>query len=214
MPRPPAVSLLALLIAAPAGAHPHVFVDAGAGFRLDGDGRLEGLRISWTYDEFTSLVLLDVLDIDADGDGELDDADRAAIVAGETDWPDDYDGDVHLEVGGAPRALGRPEGGEAGLEDGRITVRFDLPLAEPAELGDATAVLRLYDPTYFYAYTVVAAPAPGELPAGCVADLLPFVPDAATAELQAELAALSREEVPEQEGVGRLFADEVVLRCD
>ena len=70
----------------PCASHPHVFVDARTGFHFDAQGRLTALRITWTYDAFTSLKLFDILDLDKDNDGLLDDADRAAIVAGETEW--------------------------------------------------------------------------------------------------------------------------------
>ena len=194
-------------------AHPHVFVDARAGFHMGEGAVLEGLRVVWTYDAFTTLFLIETLDLDGDGDGALDDADRAAVVAGETDWPPGYEGDVYLEVGGAPRPLGRPQGGSAALEGDRLTVSFDLPLAEPVPAQGAGIVLRLYDPTYYHAYAILDAGAAGPLPAGCAATVIPFEPDAAEAALQAELAALARDETPAREGVGRLFADEVALAC-
>lgn len=197
-----------------AGAHPHIFVDAGAGFLFTEDGQLRGLRISWTYDAFTTLFLFDTLNLDRDGDGRLDDSDRAAIVAGETDWPPEYNGDVYLELAGQDRALTRPENAVALMEDDRITVAFDLPLEQPADMAGNTAVLRLYDPTYYYDYTILPdAEALPSVPESCTADLIPFEPDAAAAALQSQLAALSREETPEQENVGRLFADKVRLTC-
>lgn len=207
----PFVTLSALTLAGPALAHPHVFVDARAGFAFDAGGRLVSLRISWTYDAFTSLTLFDILDLDKDGDGELDDADRAAIVAGETEWQDDYKGDTYLESAGADVPLGRPINGEASMAEERITVTFDLPLAAPIDVA-GEVVLKLYDPNYYYAYTLVGL---DDLSGTrCRADIVPFVPDAATAELQSQLAMLSREEMPEQENVGRLFADQVRLSCD
>ena len=201
---------LALFGAGPALAHPHIFVDARSGFVFNEAGQLSALRIQWTYDAFTSLTLFDILDLDKDNDGLLDDADRAAIVAGETDWQDDYKGDTYLEAGGVDIPLARPLNGSAWLADDRISVAFDLPLQAPLELN-GTVLLKLYDPSYYYAYTVVGLE---ETDMGeCMAELRNFEPDAATAELQAELALLSQEETPEQEDVGRLFADEVRLTC-
>ncbi|KIT15762.1 DUF1007 family protein [Jannaschia aquimarina] len=191
-------------------AHPHVFVDARTGFIFDDDGQLTGLRITWTYDALTSLFLFDTLDLDKDRDGELDDADRAAIAAGETDWPPEYNGDVYLEVDGAIVPVARPLNAEAWMEDDLISVAFDLPLAEIVSDPDG-ALLRLYDPIYYYAYTIL--PLEDETPGPCRAEVIPFEPDEATAELQVKLAALSREETPEQENVGALFADRVTLTC-
>ena len=86
---------MAACLGASAEARPHIFVDTGADFLFDDTGRLAALRVSWCYDEFTTLFMFDVLDLDGDGDGELDNEDRAAIVKGETNWPPDYNGDAH-----------------------------------------------------------------------------------------------------------------------
>ncbi len=197
----------------PAQAHPHIFVDAGADFLFDASGRLEALRITWTYDAFTTLFMFDTLDLDRDGDGRLDDADRAAIVLGETDWPPDYDGDVHLDVADIAHDLARPQNGAAELVEDRIVVRFDLPLTAPLEATGLQATLRLYDPGYYYAYSVSGVPSfPAGSP-GCQATVIPFEPDASAAKAQAELAALSREETPTEPNVGSLFSDEIRLVC-
>lgn len=198
----------------PVRAHPHIFVDAGSDFLFDEAGRLAALRISWRYDEFATLFMFDVLDLDTDGDGRLDDADRAAIVAGETDWPPDYEGDVYLDVAGAKRALTRPENAVAEMVDDRIIVHFDLPLADPVDMSGIRATLRLYDPSYYYAYSATDTPRLVNEPPGCAATIVPFVPDDAAAKAQAQLAALSREETPSQPNIGRLFSDEIVLSCE
>jgi ABC-type uncharacterized transport system substrate-binding protein len=189
-------------------------VDARTGFLFNENGQLRALRISWTYDAFTTLFLFDILDLDKDGDGSLDDEDHAAIVAGETDWPPDYNGDIHLELAGQDRPLSRPENASARMEDNQITVAFDLPLVAPADMSGKQAILRLYDPVYYYSYTILSDGLLQQpLPSTCDTEDIPFQPDAAAAALQAQLAALSQEETPEQENVGRLFSDEVHLIC-
>ena len=203
-------TLCGLSLASPAFAHPHIFVDARAGFIFNEAGQLSALRIHWTYDAFTSLTLFDILDLDKDNDGALDDADRAAIVAGETEWQDGYKGDTYLEAGGADVPLAKPVNGSAWLAEDRISVTFDLPLQVPLQVT-GEILLKLYDPSYYYAYTVIGLE---ETEMGsCMADFQSFEPDEAAADLQAQLALLSQEETPEQEDVGRLFADEVRLRC-
>lgn len=210
------VSCVALMmgLSGPVHAHPHIFIDAGAGFLFDAAGRLTALRISWRYDEFATLFMFDTLNLDTDGDGTLDDADRAAIVAGETEWPPEYEGDVYLDVAGEKQALTRPANASAEMVEDRIVVQFDLPLAEPVDISESRATLRLYDPGYYYAYSVVEAPRIEKAPPGCATTLTPFVPDEAAAKAQAKLAALSREETPSQPNIGRLFSDEIVLTCD
>ena len=202
--------LLSFVFASASNAHPHVFIDARAGFLLDDDGQLTALRITWTYDAFSSLTLLDILDLDTDGDGVLNDGDIARLVEAQTIWPDDFEGDTYLEQGGLSVALTRPTNGTASMPDTQISVAFDLPLAAPlAEPRDV--VLRLYDPTYYFAYSAIGLE---DVPAGCASEIVTFQPDNATAALRAQLALLSREETPEQENVGRLFADLVMLSCE
>ncbi len=141
-------SCVALLLGlnGPVQAHPHIFVDAEAGFLFDAAGRLDALRISWRYDEFATLFMFDTLNLDTDGDGTLNDADRAAIVAGETEWPPEYEGDVYLDVAGEKRTLTRPANASAEMGADRIIVHFDLPLADPVDMSATEATLRLYDP--------------------------------------------------------------------
>jgi len=207
-------SLISILcLGGVAGAHPHVFVDARSGFIFGEDGTLEAVRVSWRYDEFTTLILFDSLDLDQDGDLKLNQADLDAIVEGETNWHADYKGDVYLEVAGKDTPLGRPMEASASFKDNRIEVSFTLPLSEPIAVPEDPVFLRLYDPVFYYAYTILPMETPLYLPAGCETEIIPFEPNAVEAALQEQLAALSRDETPAQEGIGRLFSDEVSLTC-
>lgn len=203
-----AALLLGTVAWSPASSHPHVFIDAHAAFEFNDAGDLSALRITWIYDAFTSLSLISLLDLDKDNDGILSAPDLARVVQAQTIWPDDFAGDTYLEASGAPVSLGRPINGTAAMVENRITVSFDLPLEAPLRL-DATAELRLYDPTYYYAYATVDVQ-PAE---NCDVALRKFEPDRAAFNLKKKLSRLSREETPEQKGVGRLFADVIELQC-
>jgi ABC-type uncharacterized transport system substrate-binding protein len=204
---------VALCLGGPAKAHPHVFVDARTGFIFGADGQLEALRISWTYDEFTTLILFESLNLDQDGDGQFSDSYRAAIIAGETNWDRAYKGDVYLEFAGQDYPLGRPEAAAVTLNNNQVEVSFDLPLSHPLRIDNTSVFLRLYDPFFYYAYTIVPAINPPNLPEGCQAEIVPFEPNAAESALQDKLAALGREDIPTVENVGRLFSDAVRLTC-
>ena len=213
-PRALALPLAAALAALPAalGAHPHVFVDAGAAFRFEA-GRLETVRIDWRYDAFYSLLIVTNQGVDEDGDGVLSEADREVLVAAFSDWHPEWAGDAELRVEGAPVGLSRPVKVEVTMRDGRIGVAFHREVeAAPAAAG-LRAELAIFDPTYFVAYDAVL---PVELigaPEGCRAGVDGFEPDAELAALQAELAEIPADETPEQAGVGALFADKVVVGC-
>jgi ABC-type uncharacterized transport system substrate-binding protein len=204
---------VALCLGGPAKAHPHVFVDARTGFIFGADGQLEALRISWTYDEFTTLILFESLNLDQDGDGQFSDSDRAAIIAGETNWDRAYKGDVYLEFAGQDYPLGRLEAAAVTLNNNQVEVSFDLPLSHPLRIDNTSVFLRLYDPFFYYAYTIVPAINPPNLPEGCQAEIVPFEPNAAESALKDKLAALGLDEIPAVENVGRLFSDEVRLTC-
>ncbi|MEM7527977.1 MAG: DUF1007 family protein [Pseudomonadota bacterium] len=199
----------------PASAHPHVFIDAGADFEFDDDGRLSAIRVTWILDHFVTLFLLEALGADADRDGALTPEEEARIVADQMNWDEGYEGDSYLDVGGAPTALAGPSSGEAALQDGKLTLRFTRPLEEPVNVpgGDAGAIARIYDPVFFYAYFVTEKPQLMNAPDGCSAEVHPFEPTTELAALQQTLFELDQEEEPEQPEVGRLFADRIVLSC-
>jgi ABC-type uncharacterized transport system substrate-binding protein len=208
------LTLLSMLFAGPASPHPHVFVDTKIGFRTDQNGQLTGLFVSWTYDPLTTLFLFEALNLDSDNDGRFTDDDYAAIVRGETEWPEGYVGDLYLEVDGQVYPHLNPTNATAGYENEQISVAFDLPLSKPLALAGQEVALRNYDPSYYYAYAVLEIVDVSPLPATCDTSLNVFEPDAAADQLLATLGRLSREETPEDENIGRLFSDLVVLSCD
>ncbi|MDB6178235.1 DUF1007 family protein [Paracoccus sp. Z330] len=209
----PAAVLTLMLTATTAMAHPHVFVDVRGSFLLDEQQRLTALRIHWTYDAFTSLVLYDTLQLDDDGDGQLDADDLRKIERGETDWPQDYEGDTYLFIDGQKTALSRPRDAKAESLGDRIGVGFTLELETPVDLVGQTANLKIYDPIYYYAYSVTEDSGLEESNPDCDLRIAPFEPDGETSAIQAELAALSREEIPEDTEIGALFAENIYLTC-
>lgn len=205
-----ALALALACLASPAGAHPHVFVDEHVGFHMT-DGALTGLRIVWLYDAFTTLVLYDQLYLDEDGDGQLNAEDLQKVAAGETLWTAGYEGDTYLFQGGTKVPLGRPRNGTAQMVGDRVEVTFDLPLVQPLPMAGQTAVLKLYAPDYYYAYTAAGVL---DTPAGCQTKIVPFEPDSVSRKLQAELAKLGAEETPADPFIGANFAEEIHLTCD
>ncbi len=215
------VSVLALAMALPGavGSHPHVWVTGGAHFGVDDQGQLERVYINWTYDEFASLYLLNYLGADADGDQILTDEDKAKIIADQTAWPDEFAGDSYLYVSGEKRKLGKPVNPDTRvLESGQVEVTFERVLAEPFRPGGdgPDAIVKVYDPAFYYSYEVTEAPeVRGQDGHGCTAAHKPYdANDPALAALQVELSQLGKDETPDQQDVGALFADEIRLTCE
>ncbi|WP_168199206.1 DUF1007 family protein [Pseudorhodobacter turbinis] len=197
-----------------AAAHPHVFVDAKGAFIFAKDGRLVGVRIYWLYDAFTTLLLYDTLSLDKDGDGKLDGGDLETIKQGETDWAPDYEGDTYLWIDGQKQKLSRPKNASAQMNDDRIGVGFELLLENAVNMSGKSASLKIYDPIYYYAYSIAEAGTLSGGPAGCAVQVMGFTPDEKSSALQNQLAALSQEEIPDDPNVGALFSEEILLQCD
>lgn len=195
-------------------AHPHVFVDTEGTFLFDDTNRLSGVRISWLYDPFTSLVLYDTLDLDKDRDGALDSGDLEKVTRAETDWDPEYEGDTYLWIEGTKRQLSRPANATAWMEDDRIGVAFDLLLETPQDMSGRSASLKLYDPIYYYAYSILGVTGAVGAEGACRAEVMALSLDDQTAEIQRQLQALSQEEIPDDPNIGALFAEEILLQCD
>ncbi|QPH55996.1 DUF1007 family protein [Pontivivens ytuae] len=205
---------LGALAAAPAFAHPHVFIDGGVDFVLREGAVLEALEVTWLYDEFETLYILSSYDISLNDEGGLDEADRQQLVGQQREWPEDFEGTAHLTVEGEDIALERPSALGARLVEGRLELTFTRQLERPIALEQKDVELAFYEATYFYALSIANAPQLLGEPGGCAAQVVPFEPDTQLAALEMTLFELGREETPAIENVGALFADRIALRCD
>lgn len=197
----------------PVSAHPHVFIEGSVDFLIDDRRALTGLSITWRYDPFETLYTLSSIGIVPLPDGTLTPKDRERLIRNESDWPDDFDGASHLSIAGTSVELSHPVDLDADLEDGRLVVRFRRVLAEPAPLPHRAAEVAFYERTYFYAFSVATPPSVIGGDGACSAALHPFDAAAQHADTLTALAALGREEVPEDNNIGVNLADRIVLRC-
>lgn len=201
--------ILAVAAAVPAAAHPHVFVETGLRLVLDAQGRATGIEVTWEYDELYSLLNFEDLGLDGDYDGELTAAELDRLDGFDLHWVPGYAGDLYLETGAGPVPLGPPEGRGVSVHAGRIRSVHLRPLPQPVPA--AGLVLRVYDPSFYTAYSLTLGVTAG---GGCRAEVTPPDLDAADARLKALLAAIpaTRTET-DFPAVGATFADRVTIRC-
>lgn len=156
----PLVMALACLSLLPlrAGAHPHEFVDTALTFELDAEGRLAAIHVVWVWDELMSLLTLEDLGLDPDHDGALSAGERATLARRFSDWPEDFAGNMQLRQAGQAVALGRPQGMDVDLRDGRFVLDFRRAPAAPLPMGGAPVQFQAFDPSYFIYYDVPALP--------------------------------------------------------
>ncbi|MEL6979829.1 MAG: DUF1007 family protein [Pseudomonadota bacterium] len=206
-------ALLAALIAAPglAMAHPHQFITVTGALLLDQAGRLDALKVTYAMDETESLYIASEFGLDPDG--PLTPAQARMVADAYVEGYEPFGWFAEIQEGGAPAPVARPRRSDARMDDGVLSIDFELPFAAPRRFT-APVEVYLYDPTYFAAIEWDAAPT--ILGAGaerCAVTLDRFVPDAAADRLLQALALIPPDETPDDPTVGRRFADKVEARC-
>lgn len=198
-----------------AGAHPHEFIDTGITFGFGQEGRLEHVGIVWVWDELTSLLIVEDLEMDGDGDGILTGEERARLTAEFADWPPEFDGALHLWSEGRPVALSGPQEVGADYVDGRVTVRFRRGLTEEVDPGVGAVSARTYDPSYYVFYSLAQPPGIAGRE-DCEIEIREADIVAARRLYDQLLATMTEAELMEEgksPEVGHAFADEVRLTC-
>lgn len=175
-------ALVAVLVwAAPAGAHPHVWVTMRTTVLYE-NGAIAGFRHAWTFDENYTSMAIEGLDKNNDGKYSREElADLAKIniealkefsyftfpkLAGAdlaTATPKDYYLEHKLEPAQSPAA--DPSGTSAARKTGAekiaeaaakpvpvLTLHFTLPLAKPVLAEAEGFTLSVGDPTFFIAF--------------------------------------------------------------
>lgn len=197
-----------------AAAHPHVFVDAELEVVFDAAGLAEAVRISWTYDDLFSLVIIMDREMDPDFDGVLTAAELETLRGFDMNWQAGYPGDTYALMGTTPLGLSAPSDWSVSYADAKITSVHYRRFAEPIELEATPLVVKVYDPTLYTGYTIIKDPAlTGR--SDCVAEVVK--PDRAAADLilQAALDAMVNNIDVEAEfpAVGEAYSEEARITC-
>ncbi|MGX0876187.1 ABC-type uncharacterized transport system substrate-binding protein [Roseovarius sp. MBR-154] len=202
---------LALCLCLPVGnlaAHPHVFVDVALEFTGDDQGNLSRVEVTWTYDDFFSLLILSDMGLDPDGDGVLTEDELAQLKGFDlVEWPEGFEGDLYMHHGEDKIALDHPVPTGIALEEGRIVATHERTFGPVP--GDGLRV-EAYDPTYYVEHTLTG---PIRLPQGCSYTIREPDLDASQRAFREMLGELSAEEQYEGVEVGNLFSQAMVLSC-
>jgi ABC-type uncharacterized transport system substrate-binding protein len=200
--------LTLFLFAAPmAQAHPHVFVDVALRFLSDDQGRLTGVEVTWRYDDFFSLLVLEDRGLDGDGDMTLTEEERAALTGFDLEhWEPGFEGALFLHDAGQKLQLGAPRATHAAMQGGRIVTKH----IRPVSLIDPNGLtVRAYDPSYYGALDLIEV---SGLPENCKTDIIDADTEAADAKVN-ELGGVGLEAVYDEVQVGIFYADEVRIAC-
>ncbi|MFU8778877.1 MAG: DUF1007 family protein [Roseovarius sp.] len=193
---------------APLGAHPHVFVDVALRFTADDQGRLSDVEVTWSYDDFFSLLILTDMGLDPDGDGTLTGAELTQLKGFDlVEWPEGFEGDLYLYQGETKIALDHPIPTGIALTNGRIIA------THTRSFGPVTAeALRVepYDPTYYVAHSLAG---PITLPKGCVYTITEPDLDESQEQFRQMLSQMTTEEQFTGVEVGNLYSETLFITC-
>lgn len=208
------LSVLMLLSAAPAGAHPHIFIDTRFEVILNDRNEATALRIGWTYDDLYALLIFGDLSLDPDGDGVLTPEEEARLNGFDMKWIEGFEGDTYVLMDGTPLAISGPRDWTASWQDGKLSSTHIRDLLTPVPVGEVPLVIQAYDPGYYVAH-VILPPAVVTGGTGCSAQIYEADLDAADAALQAALLEFAPGSDVEGQfpAVGAKFSDEVRVTC-
>ena len=203
------LGLAAAWAPAVAQAHPHAWIDVTSTAIVDAHGRVEAIEQTWLFETLYTLFVTDTLKEDPRPEAEAL-RDMARQNLGNLA---EYDYFTVPKCTGAPAAVAPVRTFETEMREGRLWLRFIVPLASPLPLAGAGFSYAIRDPTYFIdmrhegpAAARVAGPGGDR----CAARV--ELPDPGP-EAIARAAALDRDAVVE-DALGDLFAERVVLTCD
>ena len=157
---------LVSLASAPARAHPHVFVAVKSVLLFAPDGRITGVRHSWTFDDMYSAFATQGL---GGRIGKPSEAELKELARVNVEQLEDADFFTFVRAGGRKVEFAPATDYAITLDAKKIvTLHFTAPFKEPASAGKAFA-MQVYDPSYFVAFDFEknAPVALSGAPAGC-----------------------------------------------
>jgi len=196
---------------APLGAvaHPHALVTTTMVFDLDADQRITGVTMTWEYDDFFSLLILEDKGMDRDADGQLTESELDQLMGFDLEvWPEGFEGDLYLTSGGTKIDMPRPTPHDIDVKDRKIIATHKRKIPPVPAHG---LQIKQFDPTYYVSYDLSGGI---EVPAPCAVRIQKADVDAAE--------SIVAQIIEEQSGsndifvdveLGHLYADIVVLAC-
>lgn len=201
---------IALALAAPALAHPHVWVTAKAELVYAADGKVAAVRHRWTFDPAYSAFVTQGLDKNNDGALTGDELQDLAKV--NTESLADFEYFTQLKASGAKQAFDAPREPAMAFENGVATLSFDLPLKKPA--ANKMVALEVYDPTFFVAFGMAEGEDAIRLanaPRGCATTVTR--PKAVDAAQQQRLSEAFFEALTAASDFGADQANRIIVAC-
>lgn len=201
--------LLLMLSAAavPAAAHPHAWIDVESTLILDEGGRIVAIEQKWLFDKFYTLFSLDTIKPSADTDPRLTELARTNLgnLRG-------YDYFTEMRTGGAKVALGTVTEFDTALRNGRLWLRFVVPLDRGLDPRKGAVSFSIFDPTYYIEMRHLKGAVIAFRGAGAEACSARIISPNPTTEAVTLATALDRNAQADN-NLGAVFAERVMVTC-
>ncbi|MBC8035724.1 MAG: DUF1007 family protein [Rhizobiales bacterium] len=207
--------LLASAWAAPALAHPHVWIAMRSSVVFTNDGLIKGVNLNWSFDDGYAQVALDGLD--TNGDGVYSEDELAPLAKENIANLKDYGFFTVMRLAGEKQEIGEvTEYGQV-WSNGKLALNFHVPLKTPVDPRKGEFAVKIYDPDFYIAMdyetndpvTVI-----GSMPATCKLLVKPLPTDAELEQTRTMLSAKGKDWQPEtSEDFGAMFAQPVSIAC-
>ena len=177
------ILLATVALAAPALAHPHVWVT----YRMTVDydkGTVTGVDHVWSFDDAYTAMALEGLD--KNNDGKYDQSELADLLKVNMDGLTDFKYFTVAKLGSTELPFAKPTDAHLEYASGILRLYFRLPLAKPV-LADAEGLnFAVFDPSYFIDFEPEKTDAVklADAPQGCTATILD--PDAEKNDAEAK----------------------------
>jgi ABC-type uncharacterized transport system substrate-binding protein len=209
------VTAAALSLAAPADAHPHVWITMRSDVVFGDKGEVNGVAVEWTFDDGYAQLALDGLD--TNGDGVYSQSELEPLTQENLKSLKDYNYFVVPRVNGKVVTIGEPVDYGQIYSNGKLELHFTVPLTAPVNPSKVEFQYKVYDPEFFIAMDYVEQDPvgiQGTMPQGCRLVVKPVVSDQQLDQTRLMLSSKGTEwKPPEDEDFGGMFAQPALIIC-
>jgi ABC-type uncharacterized transport system substrate-binding protein len=202
------LAALAMALASPAAAHPHVWVTAKAEIVFGSDGRVTGVRHHWVFDEaYTAYV---TQGLDKDNDGKLIPEELQGLADENAASLNEFDYFTVLKARGKPQAFDAPREARMSMDKTQVAMSFLLPLKAPVAPSGAVSI-EIEDPTFFVYFSLTegqAAISLANAPQGCLTSIAKAKPLDATMQ-----QILQDEGAIQTQDIGVEYSNRAIIAC-
>lgn len=210
-----AVFAVTMCAAAPAMAHPHVWIEMRSDVVFDAKGLITGMNLMWTFDDAYAEMAVDGLD--ANGDGVYSPQELEPLTKENLQSLKDYDYFTVMRFNGEKQLFGPiVESGQI-WSNNKLQLHFQLPLKTPVDPVKGEFAAKVYDPEFYIAIDYVKdepVSVTGNMPKNCQLVVKPVPTDAEVEATRTMLATKGKDWKPETtEDFGEVFAQPVTIEC-